>query len=958
MPARLLIDAGSRYRLLTLLFALHRRRPKAMETSFFHLTQWLDTKGWFVAVERGQIVALKEYLSVSPTYCCVTTANGQTAAHVACETGRLDIALALLENGADFLARNHDNSTPAHELFRLCWTEDDLSRVTEFLEKVSVAQPNITFNETTTDQQSLLQSTILHSRGLLVPFLLSKGVNLDLPDVNGMTPFLLALTLHMKEVTILLMEAGADLFLRSINGEDSLTLAGELGDEQLYQRIFERHEERRITQTKNIVQELHHTENSFLKQIETLVVVFKAKMAGNLGVSERAIQFLFADVEDIFKMSQKFFSDLEGLLALPHEQRDVGVCFLKHISYFESYVKYCSNQTISSKTLNLLLTQSSIHSWITNLYEEGNEDGVKEKIEGYLIKPVQRICRYPLLLRELIKYSDPNSSTHPALLEADQKLGEIVTRANEQKRQVDHIEEIFNALSSQGVQFSCSSFFHDEGMIYSVSEKGKLDCKYYLFSDVWVVVNGEYPSSPIVHIFLFQDISFSPSQTESTAFEVVRQESSKKNRFICPSPEMRDQLIRKWSHILETDAQKLDEKQQDTFQRSIFEEEIFADKRKLGREKVVVDPKLARRVGLGEGEDSSILQSALNSGENLRTLRQVLEKVSELGEPPKKVEHSFRKHHFRSPRWCEFCNRFIYGLTYQGNKCKTCSYSAHFNCSKKVGKTCLSPLPQTIWRKRTVNEIFSVSYRKNSEEPQNTTLLLFGNTLEILPEHEVCVGKQKQRFLYHWGSIVFSLDVSVSVEGGVVTVDADGLTHSFEFSSREEALSCCEKFSSFMRRSVRTPPTSRNRKNAQYQSKSMRSSSTSRKSLITTEGFSMSISGSTDSDLTLSDSSSFDIHESFDQPQQPSPLSQQPSQSSQQSQISLSSSQSPQQEQPQQENQKIMTVAFEYTATQETEMDLKFDQKIIILQRDEDWTFGTSQDDPDQSGWFPSDYVE
>ena len=55
----------------------------------------------------------------------------------------------------------------------------------------------------------------------------------------------------------------------------------------------------------------------------------------------------------------------------------------------------------------------------------------KINILGYLIKPVQRICRYPLLFKEIIKVTN---STHPDynnLLASIEKLEAVVAIVNE-----------------------------------------------------------------------------------------------------------------------------------------------------------------------------------------------------------------------------------------------------------------------------------------------------------------------------------------------------------------------------------------------------------------------------------------------------------------------------------------------------------------------------------------------
>jgi len=56
---------------------------------------------------------------------------------------------------------------------------------------------------------------------------------------------------------------------------------------------------------------------------------------------------------------------------------------------------------------------------------------------AFFIKPLQRICKYPLLLREIIKYADPDDPETKRLKETESQMQQILTKINTQKRMVD-----------------------------------------------------------------------------------------------------------------------------------------------------------------------------------------------------------------------------------------------------------------------------------------------------------------------------------------------------------------------------------------------------------------------------------------------------------------------------------------------------------------------------------------
>ena len=65
-----------------------------------------------------------------------------------------------------------------------------------------------------------------------------------------------------------------------------------------------------------------------------------------------------------------------------------------------------------------------------------------EDLNGYLIKPFQRICRYVLLLKELMKQTPANWPDCDGLNTAIESIDVVVRRANETQRVMDNLTKI------------------------------------------------------------------------------------------------------------------------------------------------------------------------------------------------------------------------------------------------------------------------------------------------------------------------------------------------------------------------------------------------------------------------------------------------------------------------------------------------------------------------------------
>src|SRR5690606_37141567 len=62
-------------------------------------------------------------------------------------------------------------------------------------------------------------------------------------------------------------------------------------------------------------------------------------------------------------------------------------------------------------------------------------------LQSYLIKPIQRLCKYPLLLREAIKLSAPDAPDLREMQDGLDAVSRAAKRVNERQRQVENDAE-------------------------------------------------------------------------------------------------------------------------------------------------------------------------------------------------------------------------------------------------------------------------------------------------------------------------------------------------------------------------------------------------------------------------------------------------------------------------------------------------------------------------------------
>uniref|UniRef100_A0A6G1S724 Kalirin n=1 Tax=Aceria tosichella TaxID=561515 RepID=A0A6G1S724_9ACAR len=155
-----------------------------------------------------------------------------------------------------------------------------------------------------------------------------------------------------------------------------------------------------LTRKEFVMAELLSTERTYVQDLENCIGVFLRgyREAGSSlppGIKDKE-SIIFGNIEEIYKFHKNtFLKELEKYEMMPE---DVGHCFVTWAKSFDVYVEYCKNKPES----NQLIVQHS-DSFFENLQRKHQ---VTHPVSAYLIKPVQRITKYQLLLKDLQQSCD------------------------------------------------------------------------------------------------------------------------------------------------------------------------------------------------------------------------------------------------------------------------------------------------------------------------------------------------------------------------------------------------------------------------------------------------------------------------------------------------------------------------------------------------------------------------
>ncbi|XP_038053074.1 dynamin-binding protein-like isoform X2 [Patiria miniata] len=151
------------------------------------------------------------------------------------------------------------------------------------------------------------------------------------------------------------------------------------------------------------------------------------------------LEILFGNMEQVIETAEKFLKDLEETTeGKAPEEQVVGQVFMQYSNDLHKvYAEYCRNHDDATTLLEKYEENDEVQEYINQGLELVRQSTNCWDLASFLIKPVQRILKYQLLLTELDKYTDDSVSDKPNLQEAIQTMMEVAKAINEFKRRKD-----------------------------------------------------------------------------------------------------------------------------------------------------------------------------------------------------------------------------------------------------------------------------------------------------------------------------------------------------------------------------------------------------------------------------------------------------------------------------------------------------------------------------------------
>ncbi|ERS97639.1 hypothetical protein HMPREF1624_05810 [Sporothrix schenckii ATCC 58251] len=229
-----------------------------------------------------------------------------------------------------------------------------------------------------------------------------------------------------------------------------------------------------------IVRELVDTERKYVQDLENLYDLKKTLEQRGI-INGDVVHQIFLNINAILDVQRRFLIRIESTNSIPQKDQQWGNPFVAFEESFDIYQPFIANQRKAAQLAQIYFDKirSANHPVAVDF----------NTLDGFLLKPMQRLVKYPLLLKDLRKkseFEDERLDLDAGIAAAEralQKANEAVNR--------DLLEEALEDLKSRV----------DDWKNHRVDQFGKL-----LQHGVYTVVTGKSDQEKDYEIYLFECI--------------------------------------------------------------------------------------------------------------------------------------------------------------------------------------------------------------------------------------------------------------------------------------------------------------------------------------------------------------------------------------------------------------------------------------------------------------------
>uniref|UniRef100_A0A8D0CEF7 TIAM Rac1 associated GEF 1 n=1 Tax=Scleropages formosus TaxID=113540 RepID=A0A8D0CEF7_SCLFO len=210
---------------------------------------------------------------------------------------------------------------------------------------------------------------------------------------------------------------------------------------------------------RKVIGELVETERTYVKDLNCLMERYLTPLQKESFLTQDELDVLFGNLPEMVEFQLEFLKTLEdGTRLVPDLETletvvqfkkvlfSLGGSFLYYADRFKIYSAFCASHTKVPKVLVKAKTDPEFKAFLDARNPKQQHSST---LESYLIKPIQRVLKYPLLLRELHSLTDPDSEEHYHLDVAMKAMNKVASHINEMQKIHEEYGAVFDQLIAE-----------------------------------------------------------------------------------------------------------------------------------------------------------------------------------------------------------------------------------------------------------------------------------------------------------------------------------------------------------------------------------------------------------------------------------------------------------------------------------------------------------------------------
>ncbi|XP_056296734.1 rho guanine nucleotide exchange factor 17-like [Pseudoliparis swirei] len=252
----------------------------------------------------------------------------------------------------------------------------------------------------------------------------------------------------------------------------------------------------RVDMRKHVMMTLLDTEQSYVESLRSLIQGYLRPLKqpdGGSIVDPLLVDEMFYQIPEILEHHELFLEQVVGCVGQWHDRQTVGHFLIQSFSketLANMYSAYIDNFLNAKDAVRIAKeAKPAFHKFLEHNMRENKE---KQALGDLMIKPVQRIPRYELLVKDLLKHTPEDHPDHPYLLDAQRDIKRLAERINKGRRSAEEAEREARIIQEieahiEGVEHILNpqrKFLRQEIVMEAKTVGGKKDRSLFLFSDL------------------------------------------------------------------------------------------------------------------------------------------------------------------------------------------------------------------------------------------------------------------------------------------------------------------------------------------------------------------------------------------------------------------------------------------------------------------------------------------